>query len=313
MESESDVYVELDVGNLLVNNIVLIKKPFGRELNEEALKHVASQGAQRLLNEIFKLPSEYHEHVPVAKLPAPTTVIPREKHVPKEKAMTKWQKFAKAKGIQKKKKDKLVWDDASKDWKPRFGYRSIKNKDDWMVEVPQNAPDPNADFFAKAKEARKEKIAKNEYQRLRNIATATKVKVTNLESVDRADKHQLSRSLAAAKTATASIGKFADRLPNERPPKNKMKKREFKANIPSSMSIERDNNLRIFEGLDKKAPKLNVDEAVQKYIAKPAKQGIPDERREMRNKKLKAKKNKHKKNVFRSGKKGGRPGFKNPT
>ena len=34
--------------------------------------------------------------------------------IPKPKPPTKWEKFAKAKGIQKQKKDKLIWDDQSK-------------------------------------------------------------------------------------------------------------------------------------------------------------------------------------------------------
>jgi regulator of ribosome biosynthesis len=42
--------------------------------------------------------------------------------------------------------------------------------------VPQNA-DPMEDQFAKRAEARKEKVAKNEYQRLRNLAAAKKIKV----------------------------------------------------------------------------------------------------------------------------------------
>lgn len=36
--------------------------------------------------------------------------------------------------------------------------------------------DPNCDTFGKQKEEKKERIAKNEYQRLRNIASAQKLK-----------------------------------------------------------------------------------------------------------------------------------------
>lgn len=36
--------------------------------------------------------------------------------------------------------------------------------------------DPNSDSFGKKKEDKKERIAKNEYQRLRNIASAQKLK-----------------------------------------------------------------------------------------------------------------------------------------
>ncbi|CAL1277664.1 unnamed protein product [Larinioides sclopetarius] len=266
-EESYDTYAELDVGNLCVTNISLLKSSL-ENFSEEKLKCLASIGAQKLLNEIFRLPSQYHEHVPVAKLPEPTLIVPREKPIPKPKPLSKWEKFAKAKGIQKQKKEKLVFDETSKDWKPRYGYRGINNKDDWVKEIPDNA-DPNEDYFGKGKEQKKERIAKNEYHRLRNIASATKMKVTNLESVDRADKHQLSRSLSAAKSSTASLGRFADKLPNEKPPKNKMQKRKFKPNNPSNMREEKENNLKILENLEKKMPKLNVQEAVQRYMSKP--------------------------------------------
>lgn len=166
--------------------------------------------------------------------------------------------------------------------------------------------------LVRKKEERKEKVAKNEYQRLKNIATATKVKITNLESVDRADKQQLSRSLMAAKISTASIGRYTERLPEEKLPKNKMKKRQFKTNIPKNMKDEIDNNLKIFEELNKKNPKLNVQEAVQLYMTKPLKQGTSDDTKESSEKKRKAKKNKFIKNLFRGGKKNKKV-FKRPT
>ncbi|GBN08888.1 Ribosome biogenesis regulatory [Araneus ventricosus] len=300
-----EIYTELDVGNLCVSNISLLKSSLEKNFSEEKLKCVAVQGAQKLLNEIFQLPSQYHEHVPVAKLPEPTLIIPREKPIPKPKPMTKWEKFSKAKGIKKQKKEKLVFDETAQDWKPRYGYRGINNKDDWVKEIPDNA-DPNADYFGKVKEQKKERIAKNEYHRLRNIASATKMKVTNLESVDRADKHQLSRSLSAAKSSTASLGRFADKLPNEKVPKNKMLKRKFKPNNPSNMREEKENNLKILENLEKKMPKLNVQEAVQRYMSKPLKEGKTDEQVQSREKKHKSKKNTFVKNkLYRAGKKKG--------
>jgi len=293
-----------------VNTIVELKSSIGSEINESKIQGIAVEGLKRLLSDIFKLPSEYHGHIPVAKLPEGTTVVPREKHVPKPKPPTKWEKFAKSKGIQHRKKDKLVWDDTSKDWKPQYGYRSASNnkKTDWLVEVPDNA-DPNVDYLGKKKEEKKEKIAKNEYQRLRNIAATQKMKVTNLESVDRADKHQLSRSLAAAKTATASIGRFTDKLPKERKPKNLGKKRKFKPNT-DSLKSEKENNMKILQQLHKKKPKLDVQEAVQKYLAKPLKNKSSEEQKSASMQRKNARKNRFKKNVYRTAHK---KGFKRPV
>lgn len=61
---------------------------------------------------------------------------------------------------------------------PRFGYRraEAEKQKDWVLEVPQHA-DPMEDQFAKKAEGKKEKVAKNEYQRLRNLAASKKIKL----------------------------------------------------------------------------------------------------------------------------------------
>ena len=43
--------------------------------------------------------------------------------------MTKWEEFAKRKGIRKNKKDNLVYDPATEQWLPRYGKESIKELD----------------------------------------------------------------------------------------------------------------------------------------------------------------------------------------
>ena len=47
----------------------------------------------------------------VIKLPESTTRLPRAKPAPKEKQLTKWEKYAKEKGITKRKKSKATWDE----------------------------------------------------------------------------------------------------------------------------------------------------------------------------------------------------------
>lgn len=64
----------------------------------------------------------------------------------------------------------MIWDDEAKEWKPRWGYnRANDETKQWAIEVPQNA-DPYEDQFEKIKKAKKERVAKNELQRLRNIS-----------------------------------------------------------------------------------------------------------------------------------------------
>lgn len=81
--------------------------------------------------------------------------MPREKPVPKEKEKTRWEKFAAKKGIKGKKRDgKLEFDEASKEWKPKYGYKGKKSgdvQDDWLVEVDDKAE-------RKAKEGKEKKV-----------------------------------------------------------------------------------------------------------------------------------------------------------
>lgn len=56
--------------------------------------------------------------------------------------MTKWQAFAATKGIDPKpRRDRLVFDEETQEWVPKWGYKG-KNKqleNQWIVEVPSNA------------------------------------------------------------------------------------------------------------------------------------------------------------------------------
>jgi regulator of ribosome biosynthesis len=44
------------------------------------------------------------------------------KPIPPPKKETRWEKFAKEKGIQNRKRSRMVWDEASQEWKPRWGF-----------------------------------------------------------------------------------------------------------------------------------------------------------------------------------------------
>lgn len=134
-----------DLGTLLCNDPNPL--PSLAENKEETLRAVARDTAQGLINQLLTL-------CPITKatddqslqlnLPAPTTHLPREKPVPKEKEKTKWQKFADKKGIKPKRRDgKLEYDDAAKDWKPKYGYKGKnpegKVPEDWLTIVDDKA------------------------------------------------------------------------------------------------------------------------------------------------------------------------------
>lgn len=81
-------------------------------------------------------------------LPARQTAVPRHKPLPTPKPPTKWDLFARKKGIGKynplaKKKGRLIFDEASGEWVPRHGFKPRKKdpdgqnqaQDDWLVEL----------------------------------------------------------------------------------------------------------------------------------------------------------------------------------
>ncbi|KAG7488599.1 hypothetical protein MATL_G00035460 [Megalops atlanticus] len=262
--------LEFDLGNLFAFD----KNPpdtreFRQKNKEDFLCSLARDNTQLLINEIWKLPTERVDEVIVAKLPEPTTRLPREKPAPKPRPPTKWEEFAKLKGIQKKKKTNLVWDDVHKEWRRRWGYkRANDDTKEWLIEVPESV-DPNEDQFAKRIKAKKERVAKNELNRLRNIARAQKIKVPGVglapTPTDQPSKSELGKAVQVAKVSTASVGKFQDRLPKEKAPKNTGKKRKFQPLI-GDFSTEKQKQLDILKVMDSKKPRLDITKAVNKQM-----------------------------------------------
>merc|ERR1712181_71495 len=145
-------------------------------------------------------------------------------------------------GDKKKKKDRLVWDDVVSKWVPQFGYKKVKAEEEknWMIPVKGNAPD-DEDPFEKLAESKREKVAKNELPRLRNLAKVKKVNVPSLGVVPSTAKpgnevravsqsEDLRKAAEVAKSSTASLGKFKEDLERRtekekaRESKGKMKK-----------------------------------------------------------------------------------------
>uniref|UniRef100_A0A8C8HJ30 Ribosome biogenesis regulatory protein n=1 Tax=Oncorhynchus tshawytscha TaxID=74940 RepID=A0A8C8HJ30_ONCTS len=219
---QKELDLEFDIGNLVAydKNRIDIRQ-FREQKKEDFLRSLARDNTQLLVNEIWKHPTERVEEVIVVKLPEPTTPLPREKPPPKPRPPTKWEEFAKLKGIQKKKKTNLVWDD----------------------------------------------VAKNELHRLRNIARAQKIKVpgVGLTPTAQQSKTDLARAVNVAKSSTASAGKFQDRLPKEKAPRNTGKKRKFQPVI-GNFSNEKQRQLDLLKVLDSKKPRLDVNKAVNKQM-----------------------------------------------
>uniref|UniRef100_A0A3B3S3Y7 Ribosome biogenesis regulatory protein n=1 Tax=Paramormyrops kingsleyae TaxID=1676925 RepID=A0A3B3S3Y7_9TELE len=265
---EKELELEFDVGNLLaLDKNAPDLRDFRAQKKEDFLRSLARDNAQLLINEIWKVPTDRLDGVVVAKLPDPVTRLPREKPVPKPKPPTKWEEFAKLKGIQKRKKTNLVWDDVHKEWRRRWGYKRAKDDTkDWVIEVPETS-DPNEDQFAKRIQAKKERVAKNELNRLRNIARAHKLQLpgAGLAPTGQPSRSELAKAEQVAKLSTASVGRFQERLPKEKAPKNTGKRRKFQPNI-GDFSTEKQKQLDLLKIMDGKKPRLDVTKAVNKQM-----------------------------------------------
>jgi regulator of ribosome biosynthesis len=63
--------------------------------------------------------------------------------VPKAKALTKWEQFAKLKGITKQKKSRMVFDEETGAYAPRFGYKRANDASKpWVLEHKDTEGNP---------------------------------------------------------------------------------------------------------------------------------------------------------------------------
>ena len=115
------------------------------------------------------LPVEVSDIGPVYVLPNEVFVLPKSQREPEPKPETKWEKFAKEKGIKKRKRDRMVFDEEDQQYKPRFGYKGINSgiEDVPIVEV-KAGQDPFADPWADARKGKKDAIKKNMKNQMRN-------------------------------------------------------------------------------------------------------------------------------------------------
>lgn len=167
-----------DLGNLLAND----PNPVPDNADEAALAATARDAAQALINQLLTTcPIQSTSEGVHLTLPAPTTALPREKPIPAAKEPTKWERFAAKKGIKDKKRDgKLVYDEASGEWVPKWGYKG-KNKEgenDWLVEVDEKKERESGeahDARADSRRERKEKIRRNERKQRANERNSRKI------------------------------------------------------------------------------------------------------------------------------------------
>jgi regulator of ribosome biosynthesis len=201
-----------------------------------------------------------HFEVP---LPAPTTIFPRHKCLPAEKKMTKWEKFALEKGIKKKRRNRMVYDEITKDWVPRWGARSIKKIEDQVdvIRTVKEGEDPKADPFDKKSNERALFKEKQKLREMKNQMASKGIKESSLKTKERGNskktergnnsdnrkktKKGVSKMLDIAQKSTASMGLFDKKAHPEEP--EIKKKRKNNVQPFKSSKEEKQRNLDMLE------------------------------------------------------------------
>ncbi|KIW94463.1 uncharacterized protein Z519_04439 [Cladophialophora bantiana CBS 173.52] len=178
-----------DPNPLCTTSQLLSQSPSDRN---EALRQTARDGAQSLLNTLLSTcPIQSTPDGLIMTLPAPQHYLPRWKPLPKPKAPTKWELFARKKGIgkyggnlkggaaQEERRKNLVYDEESGEWVKKWGYKGRNKKDEgeWLVELDDEAvkkekagaeSGDGKTFRGEGRRERKERIKRQERRQRNN-------------------------------------------------------------------------------------------------------------------------------------------------
>lgn len=148
-------------------------------VDEDHLLEKATDGCTQLINALWQLPTERSDVGPLASLPSFfVTKLPRQLPPPPPKQETKWEKFAKMKGIplNKSKRSQKVWDEAEETWKFRHGYNKANDDaKEWPIMEVKKNDDPFEDPWERLRDAKRNRVDKNMENRMRNAERAGEV------------------------------------------------------------------------------------------------------------------------------------------
>lgn len=233
--------MDIDSGNLLL---------FSNDVPEDtSTEELSTALVQELINTIFSLPVERSNVGPLAVLPKPTTQIPREKHLPKPKEDTKWEKFAKEKGIKKRKRSRKLYDEKTDSYKYRWGKDSLaKSNEDWVYEHNAEKLGDYEDPFIQRKTEKRQFIEKQKKTELRNKRVSLRnsaknefgtdpssLVVGNMAPTSQASKDRIKRAIKLAQRSTRSMGVHDQKRTDE--PTIRKKKKYLSSNETDRKSV----------------------------------------------------------------------------
>jgi len=258
------------------------------ETDEAGLLKSARDNVQLLFKNLYELPSlSSTERGYCVKLPNPRITIPREKPLPKEKQLTTWEKFRRERGIKKRKRSKMEFDEDTRTWKRRYGADKANDINNTPIMVFKEGQDPTEDPWSQAAREKKDQVAWNKNKQTKNLKAAVgdrlpgtidlpsaieasskknflrKRKNLNTPNKDKKKKTKKKKkdhvdvALRLAQNSTVSMGKFDKKLKYE----PEIKRRNEKVG-PSSMNFKqgKQKNMDILSSLlGKTKEKTSVD------------------------------------------------------
>jgi regulator of ribosome biosynthesis len=165
----------------------------------------------------------------LVELPPPRTRLPREKPLPRPRAPTRWEAYAKEKGIVKRKRSQRVWDQDAGEWRGRHGYDRVGDAADVaVIEAKPWETTGVEDPFALQRREKRARVAAQEGRQVKNLSAAAKrggagalppgVSLSSMLPLDgrgggggapigaRLGKDGLKQAAAVARLSTASMG-----------------------------------------------------------------------------------------------------------
>eukprot|EP00761_Pharyngomonas_kirbyi_P001216 gb/GECH01001219.1/.p1 GENE.gb/GECH01001219.1/~~gb/GECH01001219.1/.p1 ORF type:complete len:326 (+),score=80.14 gb/GECH01001219.1/:1-978(+) len=274
VEKEDDI--SYDLGNLVAFDNHPIDLEKYKQQGEDYLQQEARDNVQLVVNQLFRLPTQSADMGRIARLPFPQTKLPREKKLPEDKPLTKWEKYRQRNRIKKNKdRNKKVFDETTQTWKRAHGWSRDKDNSlsDWIVPAKPGDEQVEDPFLARQTEKRRRKQNESQKQE-KNLKRAQKEEglpstfdMTNTKK--RLDKSGVVDAYATINRSTASLGKFDKKI--------KGAPQQFKDHKPSKYApnddpMEKEKTLKIAQKIAGNHKKELVNNATGLHQRKKEKQ-----------------------------------------
>lgn len=249
-------------------------------LTEEEIQAKTKENANKFYQALFDLRKqqpergvlEFETPFYTVNLPRIEERLPRLVPPPKDKPLTKWEKFRKERGLPpRKRRERKVYDPVSRKWVRRFGYKSIKKLQEARTAIVEVKPgQEHIDPFEKMHLEKKVMLEKEKHKALQNQMRAAGVNMKLLrekkgtyepgahpkdakkkreKKTQRKDRELLDNTLKNAQVSTASMGIY-----DKKATKNEkdLGKRKKKKNVNLTPDQEKERSLKMLKIMKRK-------------------------------------------------------------